>query len=70
MSLLHSLDANLAAMKSKHPGWRIWYVPTVTSGVRWCAVRLPSLETDSPEHLSQEIEFAEGDHVAGILPGS
>jgi hypothetical protein len=69
MSLLHSLDVNLAALKKKHPGWRIWFVPHALDGsVTWCAVREPTINTDSPEHLSEEIELAEKDHAAGILP--
>jgi hypothetical protein len=70
MSLLHSLDVNLAALKNKHPGWKIWYVPRAVGGVVWCAVREPTINTDTPEHLSQEIEMAEKDHAAGIVPES
>lgn len=71
MSLLHSLDVNLAALRKRHPGWRIWFVPHATDGgVTWCAHRLPTINTDTPEHLSQEIELAEKDHAAGIVPES
>lgn len=71
MSFLHSLDVNLAALKKKHPGWRIWFVPHARDGgVTWCAVREPTINTDRPEHLSQEIELAEKDHTAGIVPES
>jgi hypothetical protein len=62
MSLPHSLDVNLAALKNKHPGWRIWFVPHAHDGsVTWCAQPEPTINTDSPEHLSQEIELAEKD---------
>jgi hypothetical protein len=59
MSFLHPLDVQLATLKSKHPGWRIWFVPTLANGTRWCATRLPALDTDSAEHLSEEIETVE-----------
>ena len=43
---------------------------TVDGGVTWCAVREPTINTDTPEHLSQEIELAEADHAAGIVSES
>jgi hypothetical protein len=62
MSLLHSLDVNLATLKKKHPGWNIWFVPHAHDGsVTWCARPEPLINTDTPEHLSQEIEMAEKD---------
>jgi hypothetical protein len=66
MSLLHSLDEQLTALKAKHPGWRVWYVPRAAEhgGVVWCAVREPTINTDTPEHLSEEIELAEKEHSA------
>lgn len=71
MNLLHSPDVKLAALKNEHPGWRIWFVPHALDGsVNWCAVREPTINTDTPEHLTQEIELAEKDHAAGILPES
>lgn len=65
-----SLDQKVEELKAKHPGWRVWFVPKAHSGVTWCAVREPTINTDSPEHLSQEIELAEADHAAGIVPES
>jgi folate-dependent phosphoribosylglycinamide formyltransferase PurN len=69
MASFRDLDEQVAALKAKHPGWRIWFVPhSVDGGVTWCAVREPTINTDTPEHLSQEIELAEKDHAAGIVP--
>jgi hypothetical protein len=60
MSMMHSLDVKLAALKAAHPGWRIWFVPHASDGgVTWCATREPTLNTDSSEHLSEEIQQVE-----------
>jgi hypothetical protein len=67
----HPLDKQLAALKARHPGWNVWFVPHAHDGsVTWCAVREPTINTDSPEHLSQEIEMAEVDHAAAWQPAS
>ena len=55
-----SLDVKLATLKAAHPGWRIWFVPHASDGgVTWCAVREPTINTDTSEHLSEEIQRVE-----------
>ena len=55
---LNALDAKLAELKARFPGWRIWYVPTVVNGVTWCAQPLPLINSSSPDSLAREIEAA------------
>jgi hypothetical protein len=64
---LHQFDAELDRLKAAYPGWNIWYVPRVIGHTVWCAQPLPLINTDSPEHLAQEIEDANADREAVIL---
>jgi hypothetical protein len=59
------LDGERDQLQEKHPGWRVWYVPHV-GGITWCAQRLPTLNEDSPEHLSEAIDEV----LAGESTGS
>jgi hypothetical protein len=57
-------DRALARLRSRHPGWQIWYVPRACDGnVTWCAQRRPILNEDSPERLAEAIAEAERAHT-------
>jgi hypothetical protein len=75
MVALNQLDEQLAELREQHPGWRLWYVPSATGPVTWCAHRLPTLNEASPGDLSKAIAEAEAAHLAetgsvggGLLP--
>lgn len=59
-SPLHALDQRLAELRERFPGWNLWYVYRAKEhgGPIWCGQPLPLINTDSPEHLAQEIEMA------------
>ncbi len=52
-------DGQLATLRPNYPGWEIWIVPLYPVGETWCArpVGHPvaTINTDSPEHLIEEI---------------
>lgn len=56
---LTKLDQELEGLRSRHPGWRIWYVPKFPTGTTWCAQPLPNLTCYSPKELEAEIASAE-----------
>jgi hypothetical protein len=60
MGSLSQYDRDLAALQARFPGWRIWYVPRAKEhgGTIWCAQPGPLINTDSPDHLAQEIQMA------------
>lgn len=59
-SWLSSYDRQLAELRERHPGWRVWYVSFATrKGVCWCAQPEPIINTDSAEHLSEAIASAD-----------
>jgi len=57
---LRTMDDQRDALAAKHPGWQIWYVPSV-HGTTWCARPLPSVSEASPEDLEKAIGEAEED---------
>ena len=56
---LAPLDRELARLRSRHPGWRIWYVPKFPTGTTWCAQPLPNLNCYTPDELEADIAAAE-----------
>jgi hypothetical protein len=58
-------DEQLAMLRPRYPAWDIWLVRTWPNGVVWCArpVGHPvaTINTDSPEHLVEEIRQQEQD---------
>ena len=59
-SWLSSYDRQLAELRERHPGWRVWYVPFATrKGVCWCAQPEPVINADTAEQLSEAIASAE-----------
>jgi hypothetical protein len=71
-------DKDIARLRTAHPAWEIWYVPTAAPPWIWCAKRLDDrgtttlddqgtttlINTRSPAHLEQEITEAEQEHRA------
>lgn len=55
---LSAYDAQLAELRERHPGWRIWYVPGLGQ-TTWCAQPLPNLTAYSPKDLSKAIRESE-----------
>lgn len=51
-SVLHDYDRQLAGLRKRFPGWKIWYVPKTDQGVTWCAHPLPILNEKSPDDLA------------------
>jgi hypothetical protein len=51
-------DQMKAELQKRFPGWNIWYVPCYGGTVTWCAQPLPVINSDSPEHLAEEILHA------------
>lgn len=59
-SWLSTYDRQLAELRERHPGWRVWYVPFATrKGVGWCAQPEPVINADTAEQLSEAIAGAE-----------
>lgn len=56
---LTPLDRELERLRSRHPGWHIWYVPKFPSGTAWCAQPLPHLTCYSPNELEADIAAAD-----------
>lgn len=54
------LDQQKAELENVHPGWQIWYVPTM-NGITWCARPEPGLNEASPEDLQKAIVETESD---------
>jgi hypothetical protein len=56
-------DEQLASLRDHHPGWDIWFVPCWPNHIVWCARPIghpiATINTDSPEHLIQEIRQQE-----------
>jgi hypothetical protein len=71
-SWLSPYDRQLAELRERHPGWRVWYVPFATrKGVCWCAQPEPVINADTAEQLSEEIastKWAPGNAESGGLP--
>jgi len=72
-SLLDDLDREKARLEEQLPGYKIWYVWHQPHGkspghATWCAQPLPTLSSDSPEHLIEEIvavhQVAAAEHPA------
>lgn len=58
VSSLTDADRTKAELKKRFPGWNIWYVPQYGDHVAWCAQPFPLTNSDSPEHLAEEILHA------------
>jgi hypothetical protein len=56
-------DAQLAALREAYPDWDIWYVRCYPNHLAWCArpvgAPMATINTDSPDHLAEEILAAE-----------
>lgn len=66
---LSNLDRQRDALRAKHPGWLIWFVPLATGGVQWCAHPEPTIHAYSPEDLSKDIGLAEDDLAKRLAEG-
>jgi hypothetical protein len=56
-------DNQLAILRPKYPEWDIWIVPCYIGPAVWCARPaghlVATINTDSPEHLIEEIRQQE-----------
>lgn len=51
-SALHDYDKQLASLRERYPGWRIWYVPCSNGPTTWHAHQLPVLNCATAEDLA------------------
>lgn len=49
---LREYDKQLAGLRERYPGWRIWYVPNTGPGATWHAHQLPVLNCATAEDLA------------------
>jgi hypothetical protein len=54
-SVLNGYDRQLEELRSRNPGWKIWYVPLATGGANWCAQPEPHLSENSADGLQAAI---------------
>jgi len=56
-------DQQLALLRPNYPGWDIWCVVCFMAPTTWCAKPkghpVATINTDSPEHLIEEIRSQE-----------
>jgi hypothetical protein len=59
-------EDQLALLRPMYPGWDLWIVRQFVGGIVWCArpksAPRATINTDSPEHLIEEIA------ASGLLP--
>jgi hypothetical protein len=62
-------DEQLAMLRRNYPDWDVWYVQALYSPDAWCARPkghpVATINTDSPEHLIEEIRRQESEQAAG-----
>lgn len=67
---LRDWDAERDKLRSRWPGWRIWFVPQLAPGgglhVAWCAQPEPLLNCGSPEELEEQMQAA-AQHLAQAM---
>ncbi len=64
-------DEQLATLRIYYPEWELWIVPCYMAPTVWCArprgALVATINTDSPEHLIEEIRRQEQDAPSGQL---
>ncbi len=59
VSIQSWVDQQLALLRPRYPGWDLWVVRVLYGPDTWCArpkgSPIATINTDSPEHLVEEI---------------